>query len=582
MKNAPNFKYLPKDKFTEAIIFAGADAYAHAQHWIESEGLKHGDNVPPVYLGPKQLADLANIRIIDEKRRFSRVYLAGDIEPIQINAIAEKLALAGVQDAKLYKGILDREPENWRDYLQRIREQAERGEMLLGGTEKKHKISLSRMADSQRAGLLAARFQDVAINSESEIVHIWRDGFWVPVSTLELSREMVAIYEENGAAFSRRAINNAVDALKVIARPMGEPSKDLLAFANGVFDLNSGEFSPHMPENWITMHNGIEYTPPLAGENIHDNAPNFHKWLDHAADHDPRKMMRICAAFYMIMANRYDWQLFIEATGYAGSGKSTFTHIASLLAGEQNTVGTEMTSLDDAGGRAQVVGSRLIVLADQSKYTGEGAGIKKITGGDPVEINPKYEKRFTTVIRAVVLATNNEPMIFTERAGGVSRRRVIFRFDNIVREAEKDKELPQKIAAEIPVIIRRLLTNFSDPEKARALLLEQRDGDEALAIKQQTNPVINLCAALAFLDEPHGMMMGGGKRSIDLNPRTSLYRLYLAFMEYMGEEEILSVGDFGKAMKSAAREYGAEYLTRGFKGRTQTNVIRTERTEEFL
>jgi putative DNA primase/helicase len=50
-KNAPNVKCLPKDKFTEAIIFAGADAFAHAQHWSESEGKKAGDDVPPVYLG---------------------------------------------------------------------------------------------------------------------------------------------------------------------------------------------------------------------------------------------------------------------------------------------------------------------------------------------------------------------------------------------------------------------------------------------------------------------------------------------------------------------------------------------------
>ncbi|WP_247181945.1 helicase RepA family protein [Escherichia coli] len=137
MKNAPNLKYQPKDKFTEVIIFAGTDAYSHAQHWIESEGRKHGDNVPPVYLGPKQLADLVNIRIVDDERRFARVYLAGEIEPIQINAIAEKLALAGVQEAKLYKGITDREPENWRDYLQRIRD----GESLVinGG---KRKITL--------------------------------------------------------------------------------------------------------------------------------------------------------------------------------------------------------------------------------------------------------------------------------------------------------------------------------------------------------------------------------------------------------------------------------------------------------
>lgn len=37
MKNAPNIKFLPKDKFTEAIIFAGEDAYSHVQHWIETK-----------------------------------------------------------------------------------------------------------------------------------------------------------------------------------------------------------------------------------------------------------------------------------------------------------------------------------------------------------------------------------------------------------------------------------------------------------------------------------------------------------------------------------------------------------------
>ncbi|EAM9829415.1 DUF927 domain-containing protein [Salmonella enterica] len=131
MKNAPNLKHLPKDKFNEAVIFAGVDAFAHAQHWIESEGKKAGDPIPPIWLGPKQLAELDNLRIIDKGRRFARVYLAGDIEQIMINAIAEKLALAGVEDAKLYKGMPDNKPAPWRNYLARIREQAERGESLV-------------------------------------------------------------------------------------------------------------------------------------------------------------------------------------------------------------------------------------------------------------------------------------------------------------------------------------------------------------------------------------------------------------------------------------------------------------------
>ncbi|VTN12144.1 Uncharacterised protein [Raoultella terrigena] len=80
------------------------------------------DTTPPIYLGPKQLAELANLNIGPIKGDgVPRVYLAGDIEPIQINAIGEKLALAGVQDARLYKGIPDRHPEDWHDYLKRLR-----------------------------------------------------------------------------------------------------------------------------------------------------------------------------------------------------------------------------------------------------------------------------------------------------------------------------------------------------------------------------------------------------------------------------------------------------------------------------
>ncbi|HBB2222923.1 TPA: DNA primase family protein [Escherichia coli] len=582
MKLAPNVKKQPrgiKHKDTEVIIFAGSDAWAHAKQWQEQDGPASGDNVPPVWLGPNQLAELDALQIVPDGKKRVRLYQAGELDLVETKKIGQKLAAADIQDANFYpEGMHVQKCENWRRYLN-----AERENIAAGLTMPEQKnTQLAQMADSERAQLLAERFDGVCVHPESEIVHVWRGGVWCPISTMELSREMVAIYSEHRATFSKRVINNAVEALKVIAEPMGEPSGDLLPFANGALDLKTGEFSPHTPENWITTHNGIEYTPPAPGENIRDNAPNFHKWLDHAAGKDQRKMMRICAALYMIMANRYDWQMFIEATGDGGSGKSTFTHIASLLAGKQNTVSAEMTSLDDAGGRAQVVGSRLIVLADQPKYTGEGTGIKKITGGDPVEINPKYEKRFTAVIRAVVLATNNNPMIFTERAGGVARRRVIFRFDNIVSEAEKDRELPEKIAAEIPVIIRRLLANFTDPEKARALLLEQRDGDEALAIKQQTDPVIEFCQFLNFLEEARGLMMGGGGDSVKYTTRNSLYRVYLAFMAYAGRSKPLNVNDFGKAMKPAAKVYGHEYITRKVKGVTQTNAITTDECDAFL
>ncbi|ECD8384952.1 DNA primase [Salmonella enterica] len=596
MKNAPNYKHLPADKATEAVVFAGADAYAHAQHWIESEGKRHGDNVPPVYLGKKQLADLANLRIVDKGRERARVYLAAvqgtinEVSQATISAIVEKLAVAGVQQVKIFKGMADREPETLHsDRMEAIRERAENGDSVFtNGTftpvaEDEPEINLVQMADNEKAALLAERYEGIAVHPESEGVYVYRSGVWECISSLELGREMVAIYNERKTNFSKRGISNVIETLKLITPVMKEAPDNVIPFINGIFDMSTGKFSEHDPDNWITSHNGIEYSEAQPGENIHDHAPNFHKWLSHAADNDALKMQRIAAALFMILANRHDWQLFLEITGEGGSGKSVFTHIATLLAGQHNTASGNMAALDSARGRAQFVNKRMITLPDQPKYTGEGTGIKAITGGDAVEIDPKNEHQYTAVLRAVVVATNNTPMIFTERAGGVARRRVIFQFNNKVSEKDKDPALPQKIAAEIPVIVRRLLAAFTDPEEAKNLLLEQRNSDEALEVKRVANPVIAFAMALDFLEYPSGMMMGGGKRvEEERNPHKYLYHAYLAFVEYMGMSKPLSVTEFGKAVKEAATEMRNKYLTREIDGRKQTNTQLNGKSKEFL
>ena len=241
------------------------------------------------------------------------------------------------------------------------------------------------------------------------------------------------------------------------------------------------------------------------------------------------------------------------------------------MTGRHNVASGSTRSLDEARGRYQFVGKRLIVLPDQPKYVGDGSGIKAITGGDLVEIDGKYEKQFSAVIKAVILITNNDPMVFTERNGGIARRRVIFSFDRVVSEGQKDPQLGDKIAAELPVIIRHLLNTFRDESKAKALLQAQRDSSEALAVKRATDPVLDMCAAVMFLESAVGMMMGGGKY-VKLEPRIYLYHLYLEYMEFHGLGKPLSVDRFSTAVKNAAKEYGKHYLTRRVKGRTQTNV----------
>lgn len=96
-----------------------------------------------LWLGDSQLDELADLKIIDDGRYCVRLYKAGHIKPSNINAIGQKLAAAGVRDASYYpEGMHSQKREEWRDYLQRIREQAERGEILTDEQYSQRKTTL--------------------------------------------------------------------------------------------------------------------------------------------------------------------------------------------------------------------------------------------------------------------------------------------------------------------------------------------------------------------------------------------------------------------------------------------------------
>lgn len=280
MKNAPNLKKQPADLMEESIIFAGADAWTFAKAWQEMNPI--GDTVPPVVLDKKQLAELENIRIVDDGRLYARVCRGGHLTERQITILATKLAVAGVERAQFYSEgyqLL----EDWTPQLPRLKADAEAGKSMVIGKPLTD-VNLRDLADNEKALILAARYTGIAINENSEGVYVYRAGIWEKTSLLELSREMVAIYNENKTNFSKRAINNVIDALKIVIPVMGEPRRSLIPFANGVYDMETGVFSEHSQDNWLTNHNGVTYTPAVPGENLRDHAPNFHKWLSYASD----------------------------------------------------------------------------------------------------------------------------------------------------------------------------------------------------------------------------------------------------------------------------------------------------------
>ena len=586
MKNAPNLKHLPKEKFTEAVIFAGADAYAHAKGWEEGLGKQIAeDTTPPIYLGPKQLAELDNLQIIDKGRRSARVYLAGNIEPILINVIGEKLARAGVQDAKLYKGIPDRQPEDWHDYLERIRADSVVVDLPVTKREPAHSgvaPALNQMGASQRGEVLLAHYDgDLAIHADSDTVHHYNGVVWNPLPDKELQREMAQIYIDAEVAYSQNAIKSAVETMKLSLPVMGVTARNLVGFSNGVFDTRTGQFRPHSKTDWLLIASELPFSPPAEGETLASHAPNFWKWLRRSVANNDRKTDRVLAALFMVLANRYDWQLFLEVTGPGGSGKSVMAEICTMLAGKANTVSASMKALEDARDRALVVGYSLIIMPDMTRYAGDGAGIKAITGGDKVSIDPKHKAPYSTRIQAVVLAVNNNAMTFSDRSGGISRRRVIFNFTEVVPENERDTLLAEKIEGELAVVIRHLLTRFADQDDARRLLHEQQKSEEALAIKREGDSLVDFCGYLMASVVCDGMFIGNAE-IVPFSPRKYLYHAYLAYMRANGLNKPVSLMRFGTDMPGALSEYGKKYEKRKTKHGIRSNVTLHDDSDDWM
>jgi putative DNA primase/helicase len=231
----------------------------------------------------------------------------------------------------------------------------------------------------------------------------------------------------------------------------------------------------------------------VEGETLETHAPNFWRWLDRAAggNHKTRRdsgravygagePLRLAA---LSRSHRSRWQ----REKYSGRNRDDARR-------EDNATSADIDTLEDRE-RASLIGFSLIRLPDQEKWSGDGAGLKAITGGDAVSVDPKYQNPYSTHIPAVILAVNNNPMRFTDRSGGVSRRRVIIHFPEQIAPEERDPQLRDKIAragrdcAPAYAAVQR-------PDEPRALLQSQQNSDEALSIKRDADPTFDFCGYL--------------------------------------------------------------------------------------
>lgn len=571
------------EPYSALTILAGSNAW---QAWNKGNGtewllIAENDserrNAVPVILGEAQLKQISQYRLAPKDKKMIDIFQYGELSSDQLDEICLNLAKhTEAQTVALYNSIGDR-MEDLSGYIERMR----KGDTVANEQEVRGWLNRDEtIKDSSATSEKAKAFKqwlglDLALQRGSGEIYAYGGVTWQRLDSDTLEDNAVLFFEENHLAYSDIGVLRLINTLKMQLPKMPEPSSALIYFKNGTLNRNDLTFTPIKREDFIISYLDCDYTGKP------EPTPHFDSWLNFVANGNEQKKTNILAGLYAVLTNRYDWQLFLEITGDGGSGKSVFAKIATMLVGNNSTTQARLEDMDTPRGRANLANKNLIICSEQSRYGGDGAGLKSITGGDTVNIDPKYRDEFIAVIQAMVMIVNNEATRFTERCGGIDRRRVIYHFDRVVPDEKRDPRLLAKIEQEISGIVFQLMQRFKDPMEAKRALYNQQRSEEALEVKSQTDHITEFCGYFFTSEQCNGLFVGNA--GMFRAERTHLYPAYLAFTRAGGIKSELSLNNFAISLKQGLKQHGnkPDYAKKRTKSGFRTNVHFKD-VEEFI
>lgn len=588
LKNAPNLNKQPNAPFDDLIILAGNRAW---NAWNKGNGtewlflcdiLQHPYKQAPIILDEYQLKIINKLKIAEPEQRYIKIAQFGDISEQEKMGICLNLAKHTQASSVHFINNLAEVVEDVSAYIKRLRED----ESAVDFAEKiapKEKATLDFETEKPTQPEIAEAFlswEEQPIRQDAEIgkTYQYNGTYWQVLPEHELMQKIMTFFNKhNYRKYTARSLKGMADLVGIMADKLPHSNQDLIGFENGVLNKKTGEFLAHDVNHYLRT---IEH---FKCSTKSKNTPYFDDWVEFVSNGDDSKRNAILAGLYMVLTNRHEWGLFLEVTGVGGAGKSVFSQIASIINGGGNTAYISLQELEIDRKRAMLIGKSLAISPDQKPYKGSADELKAITGGDSVTVKLVYVDDFSVKLNPVFMLVTNHPLGFTDRNGGVARRRIIIPFDRAIPKEKKDVHFIDKIQAEVYGIVNRLLALFPNPETAREILETYKEENKGKDIKREVNHLIDFVSNFELREERKGALRLGSGRSNVLNranivENDALYSAYLFYCDCHGINP-LNLLSFKSALSDAFKETGEKtpYSLKMYYGYPTTNAFWKDR-----
>mgnify|MGYP002518648981 FL=1 len=263
-------------------------------------------------------------------------------------------------------------------------------------------------------------------------LHLFKDGVYVPGQERIESAMIKHIKTLSNA--QRQEVWKYLNIDTLDNTPIAPPN--LIAFRNGIYDLNTDTLQPFNPNIVITNRIPWDYNPAayskLADETLNNIACN---------DEQVRKILEECVGACFYRSNTLgDGKAFI-LTGEGSNGKSTFIAMLQHLLNEDNISALDLKELDQKFQNAALFG-KLANLGDDisDEFIVNAALFKKFVTGERVQVQNKGEKPFEFNNYAKFIFSANTIPRIKDKTGAVLRRLLIVPFNANFSKKDADHD----------------------------------------------------------------------------------------------------------------------------------------------
>lgn len=250
-------------------------------------------------------------------------------------------------------------------------------------------------------------------------LHIYKDGIYI-----EGQSDIEAAMIEHIPDLTRAKRTEVLSYLDILIRKNVKPcAANLIAFKNGVYDLETDELIEFSPD--IVMTNKINYAyNPNAYCEVVD------KTLNKIACYDPDIRALLEEAVGYCFYRRNELRKSFILTGEKKNGKSTFLAMLKELLGDENTAALDLGELGERFSPASLFGKLANIGDDISAdFIANPAVFKKIVSGDRIKGENKGQKEFFFNPYCKLLFSANDIPRIKDKSGAVLDRLVIIPFD---------------------------------------------------------------------------------------------------------------------------------------------------------